>query len=126
MRTVTRQAFMATSICLATLALLGCLRAAEPRPPWLPATAYAVPKETTNQGSGYFSLVAGHNGRLYIGTAKYGENSFLVEFDPKTKTMKVVVDTHKAIGTTAKGFAAQSKIHTRNHVGAYGKIYFGT
>ena len=40
--------------------------------------------------------------------------------------MKVVVDTHKEIGTTAKGFAAQSKIHTRNNVGASGKIYFAT
>ena len=48
---------------------------------WLPATAYAVPKETTNQGSGYFSIVTGRNGRQYIGTAKYGVNAFLVEFD---------------------------------------------
>jgi hypothetical protein len=40
--------------------------------------------------------------------------------------MKAVVDAHKAIGTTAKGFAAQAKIHTRNNVGPSGKIYFGT
>lgn len=93
---------------------------------WLPATAYAIPKETTNQGSGYFSIVTGRNGRLYIGTAKYNVGSYLVEFDPKTKQMKVVVDTQKEIGTTATGFAAQAKIHTRNNVGASGKIYFGT
>lgn len=93
---------------------------------WLPATAYAIPKETTNQGSGYFSIVSGRNGRLYIGTAKYGVGSYLVEFDPKSKQMKVVVDTQKEIGTSAKGFAAQAKIHTRNNVGASGKIYFGT
>jgi sugar lactone lactonase YvrE len=93
---------------------------------WLQATAYAIPKETTNQGSGYFSIVPGLDGKLYIGTAKYGVGSFLVEFDPKAKEMKVVVDTHKEIGTNAKGFAAQSKIHTRNNVGASGKIYFGT
>jgi hypothetical protein len=93
---------------------------------WVQATAYAIPKETTNQGSGYFSIVPGLDGKLYVGTAKYGVGSFLVEFDPKAKEMKVVVDTHKEIGTTAKGFAAQSKIHTRNNVGASGKIYFGT
>ena len=40
--------------------------------------------------------------------------------------MEVVVDAHKEIGTTATGFAAQAKIHTRNNVGKSGKIYFGT
>jgi hypothetical protein len=95
-------------------------------PAWLQATAYAVPKDTTNQGSGYFSIVCGQNGKLYIGTAKYGVNAYLVEFDPATKQMRVVVDCMKEIGGDAKGFAAQSKIHTRNNVGASGKIYFGT
>jgi hypothetical protein len=93
---------------------------------WLQATAYAMPKETTNQGSGYFSIVCGKNGKLYIGTAKYGVNAYLLEFDPKTKQTRVVVDAHKEIGTTATGFAAQAKIHTRNNVGPSGKIYFGT
>src|SRR3954470_5484798 len=102
-------------------------RADEPNFPWLKANAYAVPKETTNQGSGYFSIVTGLDGRLYIGTAKYGVGSYLVEFDPKAKKMKVVVDTHKEIGTTLTGFGAQSKIHTRNNVGKKsGKIYFAT
>lgn len=100
--------------------------AADPVRRWVPSTAYAIPKETTNQGSGYFSIVTGKDGRIYIGTAKYGVGSFLVEFDPQTKQMRTVVDTHKEIGTTATGFAAQSKIHTRNNVGASGKIYFGT
>jgi sugar lactone lactonase YvrE len=119
---------MHTTNRLAFLLLLTCAvpaRAAD-KTPWLQATACAVPKETTNQGSGYFSIVTGLDGRLYIGTAKYGENAYLVEFDPKTKKMKVVVDAHKEIGTNARGFAAQSKIHTRNNVGASGKVYFGT
>ena len=90
------------------------------------STAYAIPKHTTNQNSGYFSIVSGHNKRLYIGTAKYGENAFLVEFNTVTKVMRVVVDAQKAIGKKASGFAAQAKIHTRNNVGKSGKIYFGT
>ncbi|HJT77870.1 MAG TPA: hypothetical protein VJ739_11775, partial [Gemmataceae bacterium] len=116
------------TVPLALLAsLLTQLPAAEPAPKhWIEATAYAVPKETTNEGEGYFSIVTGHNGRLYIGTSKHGVGSYLVEFDPKTKAMRVVVDAQKATGTTATGFAAQSKIHTRNNVGASGKIYFGT
>lgn len=93
---------------------------------WLWSTAHVIPKETTSEGSGYFSLVEGHNGKLYIGTAKYRENAYLVEFDPGSGTMKVVVDCHREIGTTATGFVAQAKIHTRNNVGESGRIYFAT
>src|SRR5439155_24590625 len=89
--------------CVLSLSFTAPLPAAEPAPSqWLQATAYAIPKETTNQGSGYFSIVCGNNGRLYVGTAKYGVSSYLVEFDPKTSRMKVVVDTQKEIGTTAR------------------------
>lgn len=85
-----------------------------------------MPAETTSEQSGYFSICEGKDGRIYIGTAKYGENAFLVEFDPKTEEMRVVVDAQKEIGTRGTGFAAQSKIHTRNNVGRSGRIYFGT
>src|SRR5262245_52479022 len=100
---------------------------AEPaKPRWLPATAYCVPKETATEGEGYFAIIEGKNGRLYIGNHAKAVNSWLVEFHPKAKKMHVAVDAHKAIGTNVKGFAAQSKIHTRNNVGASGKIYFAT
>ena len=94
--------------------------------PWLPATAYVIPKETAPEGEGYFSIITGHNGRQYIGTHANAVNSWLVEFDPETKKMNTVVDAHEAIGIDLKGFGAQSKIHTRNNVGESGKIYFGT
>jgi hypothetical protein len=101
--------------------------AAEPsKGQWLQATAYAIPKETATEGEGYFSIIEGHNGRLYIGTHCNGANAYLVEFDPKAKKMTTVVDAMKEIGSSARGFAAQAKIHTRNNVGASGKIYFGT
>jgi hypothetical protein len=100
---------------------------AEPPPDkWIPAIAYAVPKETAPEGEGYFSIIEGHNGRLYIGTHANGLNAWLVELDPKAERMQPVVDAEKEIGTNAKGFAAQAKIHTRNNVGASGKVYFGT
>jgi hypothetical protein len=110
-------------ICVAAAASLA---AEPPATHWLPATAYAVPKETAPDGEGYFSIIEGRNGRLYIGTHANATNSWLVEFDPAAEKMKPVVDAHQAIGTDAKGFAAQAKIHTRNNVGASGKIYFGT
>ena len=51
----------------------------------------------------------------------------VIEFDPQQKKMEVLVDTQKEIGIPATGFAAQSKIHTRNNVGQLtGKIYFGS
>jgi hypothetical protein len=97
-----------------------------PELPWQYATAHALPKHLTNQGSGYFAIVEGKNERLYVGTAKYNENAYLVEYDPLTQQTRVVVDCMKEIGSTATGFAAQAKIHTRNNVGPSGKIYFGT
>jgi hypothetical protein len=103
------------------------IRADEPaKTKWVPSTAHAIPKETAPEGEGYFAIVEGHNGRLYIGTHANAVNAWLVEFDPAGAKMRSVVDCHKAIGTNAKGFAAQAKIHTRNNVGASGKIYFGT
>ncbi|MDX1947292.1 MAG: hypothetical protein SFU86_17960 [Pirellulaceae bacterium] len=110
------------------LSLSALARAEEPNAPrkWLPATAYAVPKETAPEGEGYFAIVPGHDGKLYIGTHANAVNSWLVEFNPQSKQMKAVVDCHKAIGKDLRGFGAQSKIHTRCNVGESGKIYFGT
>jgi sugar lactone lactonase YvrE len=93
---------------------------------WLKATAFAVPKETATEGEGYFSIIEGLNRRLYVGTHANGVNAWLVEFDPASKKMKIVVDAHQAIGRDLKGFGSQAKIHTRNNVGASGRIYFGT
>ncbi len=93
---------------------------------WLWSTAHVVPKETTSEGSGYFSIIEGKNGVIYVGSAKYGFNAYLVGFDPKSQQMKIAVDCMKEIGSTATGFAAQAKIHTRNNIGPSGKIYFGT
>src|SRR5262245_4706805 len=109
-------------LTFAVLLLTPAVQAAEPAK-WLLGTAYKIPSEYTNQESGYFSIIEGLNNRLYIGCAKYGVNAYLVEFDPKTAAMKMVVDAHKTIGVDRKGFAAQSKFHTRNNVGPSGKIY---
>ena len=94
----------------------------------LGSKAFHIPPETTTEESGYFSLCEGKNGKIYIGTAAYGRNAYLVEFDPTTEKMRVVLDTHKLVGLplTPTGYAAQSKLHTRNFVGPSGKIYVGS
>src|SRR5262249_39807930 len=90
--------------------------------------AYHIPPETTTEESGYFSLCEGKNGRVYVGCAAYGRNSYLVEFDPAAEKMRVVLDTHKLVGLPLEptGYAAQSKIHTRNFVRPSGKLYIGS
>jgi len=93
---------------------------------YVPGKAYHILPETHTDESGYFSLAEGKDGKVYVGTAKYNFNSFLVEFDPKTEQQKIVIDTHKVVGQTAIGYAAQSKIHTRNFVGPSGTVYFGS
>ncbi|VTS01888.1 SMP-30/gluconolactonase/LRE family protein [Tuwongella immobilis] len=95
-------------------------------PKWLLGTAVKLPSETTNQESGYFSIIEGKNQKLYIGSAKYGVNGFLLEYDPKSNRTRVVMDVMQTIGSTATGFAAQAKIHTRNNVGESGVIYVGS
>ena len=112
-------------VTLAASELIAAEPAAAPSK-WLYSTAYAIPKHTTSEGSGYFSIIEGKNHHIYIGAAKYGSNAYLVDFDPKTKQMSVAVDCMKEIGSSATGFAAQAKIHTRNNIGPSGKIYFGT
>src|SRR5215204_5123199 len=94
--------------------------------PYVRAKAYHIPPETTTEESGYFSLCEGRNGKIYVGTAAYGRNSFLVEFDPATEKMRIVLDVHKLVGQKTTGYAAQAKLHTRNFVGPSGKIYVGS
>src|SRR5688572_31898956 len=93
--------------------------------PYIQAKAFHIPPETNTEESGYFSLCEGKDGKIYIGTAAYGRNSYLVEFDPATEKMRIVFDTHKLVGLPLEptGYAAQAKLHTRNFVGPSGKIY---
>jgi len=107
--------------------LLACLLSQDQKPPfpyaWGEAT-HVLP-ETTSEESGYFSLCEGIDGRIYVGCAKYGENSYLVEFEPRTGAQRVVLDTNAVCGLSAKGYAAQAKLHTRNFVAPSGSIYVG-
>ncbi|HEV3439044.1 MAG TPA: hypothetical protein VG122_16880 [Gemmata sp.] len=91
-------------------------------------TAYHIMPGTHTDESGYFSLNEGKNGKIYVGTAAYGFNAYLIEFDPKTGKQRIVIDTNKLCGLDVKGptYAAQAKIHTRNFVGPSGKIYIGS
>lgn len=116
---------VAASVFVSTF--LPAATSAAPSPPkYVPAKAYHVLPETTSEESGYFSLCEGVDGNVYVGTAKYNQDAYLVEFDPRTEKQRIVLDTNKACGLTATGYAAQSKIHTRNFVAPSGKVYVGS
>lgn len=97
--------------------------------PYVWGTAYHILPGTHTDESGYFSLCEGKNGKIYVGTAAYGFNAYLNEFDPKTGKQRIVIDVNKVCGLTTPEkptYAAQSKIHTRNFVAPSGKIYVGS
>ncbi len=117
---------------LITLALFASPCLAQPKEApfkYAPATAYHIMPGTHTDESGYFSLCEGKNGKVYVGTAAYGFNAYLIEFDPKTGKQRIVIDVNKVCGLTTlekPTYAAQSKIHTRNYVAPSGKIYVGS
>jgi hypothetical protein len=127
-RGVSLSAAITTAFSIWISGAVPAAHAADPPFPYVRAKAFHIPPETNTEESGYFSLCEGRNGKIYIGTAAYGRNSYLIEFDSTTEKMRVVLDTHKLVGLplTPTGYAAQAKIHTRNSVGASGKIYFGS
>lgn len=66
------------------------------------------------------------DGTIGVGTARYGHNAYLVEFDPRSGTRRIVLDTHRTCGLSATGYAAHAKLHARNAVGPSGRVYAGS
>src|SRR5690348_15187653 len=94
---LSRRRFMKNTLAVAggTALTGGPILAAEQKPApfrYVQAKAFHIPPETTTEESGYFSLCEGRNGKIYVGTAAYGRNSYLVEFDPATERMRIVLD----------------------------------
>ena len=92
----------------ALAAMLLCPARAGDPPHYVPATAHYILLETTSEESGYFSLSESLDGTIHVGTAKYGHNAFLVEFDPSTAKQRVVLDTNQTCGLTATGCEARA------------------
>lgn len=119
-------AMNARPLFLAALSFVSLGSPAADPPPYVPATAFYIMPETTSEESGYFSLSESLDGHIHVGCAKYGHDSYLVELDPLTVKQRIVLDTNKTCGLTASGYAAQAKLHTRNFVGASGRVYVGS
>ncbi|MEN8203781.1 MAG: hypothetical protein ABFS28_14380 [Bacteroidota bacterium] len=94
--------------------------------PYMKGRAIHILPGTHNNESGYFSLSVGRNGRIYVGTAKYDVNAYLVEFDPATEGQQIVLDVNQLCEVSDSGYMSQAKIHTFNYIDSKGVIYMGT
>ncbi len=91
--------------------------------PALPAKLYPI---HTPQYSGYTAMCVGLDDKVYIGSAEYYDYGQWLQFDPRTKQFKVVVDTADLLGESLFDVSTNSKTHTRLAVGPDGKIWGGT
>jgi hypothetical protein len=87
-----------------------------------------APEGTTTDGSGYTAISVGLDGRVYVGSARYGGYAWLLRFDPNTRSffMERVVDMQQLSGERLRGINTQGKIHAIIIVGPDGRIWFAT
>ena len=111
---------------LAGLVASAAIGGDELEPRYIDCRLVEIPDFTHTSHSGYTALAVGLNGRVYIGTARYGGYSYLVEYDPVADRMRAVVDTQKLTRERRDGLNSQGKTHTKLVVGSDGKIWCGT
>lgn len=72
------------------------------------------------------ALLAGSDGKVYMGLAYHGGGGYLVYYDSKTNTVHEVGNLNVLCGQQFLREGPQSKIHTKFAQGKDGKIYFAT
>jgi sugar lactone lactonase YvrE len=85
-----------------------------------------APEGTTTDGSGYTAITFGADGKVYVGSTRYGGYAWLLRFDPKKNdwTMEKVVNMQQLTGEWLSGINTQGKIHGMIVVGPDGRIWF--
>jgi hypothetical protein len=101
---------------------------ADAQPVRLEGWVVFAPEGTTTDGSGYTALAVGADGRVYVGSARYGGYGWLLRFDPRTRGyfMERVVSVQQLTGERRGGINTQGKIHALIIVGPDGRIWFAT
>lgn len=100
----------------------------EPTPPKLDCHIVFAPEGTTTDGSGYTAIEVGKDGRVYVGSARYGHYGWLLRFDAAQKPlfMDKVVSMQQLTGERLAGINTQAKIHAKIVVGADGRVWFAS
>ena len=87
-------------------------KAAEEKIDFLLGKAYKLPSQYTNQESTYFSIIAGHDGKLYVGTAKYGVNAYLLS-PQNAEIFQLIWTIEDHVGVVRRGAVARDVARTR-------------
>jgi sugar lactone lactonase YvrE len=87
-----------------------------------------APAGTTTDGSGYTAIEVGKDGKVYVGSARYGGYGWLLRFDPASPPtfMEKLVNLQQLTGERLQGINTQGKIHAKILVGADGKVWFAS
>jgi len=110
---------------VSTLLAVLCLLGTSPAPPIVVMEHRIFPGRHEADGN-WAALLAGPEGRVYVGLARHGADGALVYYD-STKDQMVDVGSLGAFAGESRLLAGpQSKIHTRFGVGPDGRVYFGT
>ncbi len=72
------------------------------------------------------ALLAGSDGKIYVGLAYHGGDGHLVYYDPKTDRIRDLGALTELCGEESLKRGPQSKIHTKFGEGKDGRIYFGS
>jgi len=88
----------------------------------LEAEVYPLPSEM-HGGSGYTALQFDEYGKVYVGTAYYGQWGALAQLDPDKGVWKRIFRTDELTGQYGRGQGIPGKIHTKLRLGSDGKIY---
>ncbi len=72
------------------------------------------------------ALLAGSDGKIYVGVAYHGGGGHLIYYDSKTDRVQDVGDLNMLTGEADLRRGPQSKIHSKFGEGADGRIYFAT
>jgi sugar lactone lactonase YvrE len=102
-------------------------------PPPLDYRVVFAPAGTTTDGSGYTAIEVGHDGKVYVGAARYGGYAWLLRFQPPVANapgsplfMDKVVNMQQLTGERLQGINTQGKIHAKMLVGADGRVWFAS
>lgn len=93
---------------------------------WGAQVDYRVFPNLAEMDGNWSALLAGSDGKVYVGLAYHGGSGHLVWYDPRTDSMHDTGRLTELCGEQFLGRGPQAKIHTKFGEGKDGRIYFAT
>ena len=105
---------------------LACLLGGADSPVSTVAVDYRIFPGLARMDGNWSALLAGSDGKVYVGLAYHGGGGHMVYYDAKTDTVHDVGDLNVLVGQQFLSVGPQAKIHTKFAEGKDGRIYFAT